>query len=80
MLTILERNCIAPQKLAALFDEWMWLLDESAEAHVRTFCERTPEPSLPDFQVSLLHDRHNELLEECITAYIGQICMKCSVL
>lgn len=49
----MERNSVAPQKLAALFDDWMWLLDESAEAHVRTFCERQPEPSLADFQAEI---------------------------
>lgn len=44
---------MAPKRLAALFDEWMWLLGEEAIATVRAFCERVPEPKLPEFQAEI---------------------------
>jgi hypothetical protein len=44
---------VAPRKLAALFEPWMWLLRDAAGAAVAAFCERQPEPSLEEFQVCM---------------------------
>jgi hypothetical protein len=46
----MERNAVAPKRLAALFEEWMWLIGEDAANSVRAFCERSPEPRLSEFQ------------------------------
>ncbi|KAG2490029.1 hypothetical protein HYH03_011494 [Edaphochlamys debaryana] len=53
VLHIMERNSGAPKRLSALFDTWMWLIGEEASAAVRAFCERQPEPSLPEFQAEI---------------------------
>ncbi len=49
----MDRNTGAPKLLASLFEPWMWLLGEEAEATVRGFLDRAPEPTLPEFQAEI---------------------------
>nr|8GLV_Kg Chain Kg, DHC_N2 domain-containing protein [Chlamydomonas reinhardtii] len=53
VLHTMERNSVAPKRLAALFDEWMWLIGEEAAAAARAFSERQPEPSLSELQAEI---------------------------
>ncbi|GFR45764.1 hypothetical protein Agub_g7181 [Astrephomene gubernaculifera] len=53
VLHVMERNSLAPKRLAAMFEEWMWLIGDEAAAAVRAFCERQPEPSLTEFQAEI---------------------------
>ncbi|KXZ48211.1 DHC-9 protein [Gonium pectorale] len=53
VLQIMERNAVAPKLLAAMFEDWMWLISEDAALAVRAFCERQPEPSLAEFQAEI---------------------------
>lgn len=53
VLSIMDRNTGAPKLLASLFEPWMWLLGEEAEAAVRGFLDRVPEPTLPEFQAEI---------------------------
>ncbi|GLI65190.1 hypothetical protein VaNZ11_008652 [Volvox africanus] len=53
VLRVMERNAVAPKRLGALFEEWMWLIGEEAASAVRAFCERQPEPRLAEFQAEI---------------------------
>lgn len=48
VLSIMEGNTAAPRQLASLFDEWMHLIGEEAEAAVRAFAAREPEATLEE--------------------------------
>ncbi|KAF5833108.1 hypothetical protein DUNSADRAFT_10689 [Dunaliella salina] len=59
VLNIMAGSTEAPRALAAMFDEWMYLLGEEAENFVRTFGERPDEPpSLEEYQAEIDRLRH----------------------
>ncbi|KAJ9530634.1 hypothetical protein QJQ45_014736, partial [Haematococcus lacustris] len=58
VLSIMEGNQVAPRALAALFNEWMYVIGEEAEQQVAAFAERVPEPSLTEYQAEVNRLRH----------------------
>ncbi len=49
----MEGAQVAPRKLAALFDEWMYLIGEEVEVFVRGFAERPAPPTLDEYQAEI---------------------------
>eukprot|EP00955_Chlamydomonas_euryale_P003201 34205-Chlamydomonas_euryale.AAC.1 len=49
----MQANAAAPARLAALMQEWMWLLSDETDARVAAFAAAEPRPGLDEYRAEL---------------------------